>query len=264
MNDFILNDKENNALIIANLCKEYGNEDEILNLLSSTLHKKQIFTYGFINAIESKKEDYFPFLISYMEKERIISDSVYFYTDILFNAACNFNYFNLAKELDNKFDIIKQSLIQSQNLEVYLNGNLYGYIDKRGELSLNTKHQYPTASQKILKSYAMSPLRYNARNFNKEVLDYILADDNEINAVLIEKVLLENICIENSQANLYLVNNDKTRDIIKKSEIINIFLNEGSTLISNKKEVLSVLSMIDLKEELSNNNSNSNKNKFKL
>lgn len=115
-----------------------------------------------------------------------------------------------------------------------------------------------------MSEYSLEPLRFSTKNFNRKVLDNILNENYEINPMQLEKVILENMVNENSEASLYFVLNNKTRQIINNSSIINLCLSEKKTLSNIKDEILKALTMVELKEELPIIMLNTIKRKYKV
>jgi hypothetical protein len=260
-------ERDEKAFTFLNVCSKSGNDILLKSLLvvenGQPYLSSFVFTYGFIAAIKNNQTNYVEPLLNYLVNNNISSDNQYSYLDIVFNATIEFGDFRLIEKLDKQFHIIQENLKAKANLEITINDTVYAEIRANGKIHLHSAFiPHQSMTEKIISKYALSPLRFNAKNFNRNILDYIFKQNYDINPMQIEKVFLESIINQNSEASLYFILNDKTRQIIKKSSIINAFLNDTETLLNAKKEVLSTLEMLELKEELQINHVKENKLKI--
>jgi hypothetical protein len=222
-----------------------------------------VLTYGFLGAIKNNKKKCIPMLLDYFIASDIKSYSNYSYLNIVFNVASECNNIDLMNKLDKQFSIMENTLKEPTDFKLYINDTVYAKLDSIGKTFLYPAPRLDLSlTERKMSEYSLQPLRFSAKNFNGKVLDNILNGNYEINPMQLEKVILESIANENPESSLYFVLNDKTRQIMKNSSIINLCLNEKTTLSKIKDEVLKALTMVELKEELPHNNIKQNKTKI--
>lgn len=233
------------------LCIEKSNENKIVNLFSQKDElSSDILVSGCIKAIEHQQSQYIPIILDYINDKKITLEGID--TRIIYNCAIHFNNLELLEMLDSKLAVI-ESLKEDKYVRVGRNGK----VELIGDNSNNNPiSSLPNKNTK--EHYIGNPLLFSLTNFNIDALEYILKKATEIHPTVIENAFIETIVTNNHNAVFYLTENKKTRNIIKESKIINLFLKENTEYIEMKKKVLALLEVMMLKDELEINSSNNN------
>lgn len=251
------------------LIREYYNGFSIKKFLSSKDSQFDNYglTAGLLVAIENNHNKYIDIILDHIADHRLDNQNYNASMQLVFNCAAKFKKMDVLKRLDNQFCIIDNVLNEEVSLEMNykLNETMYAGVTNDGNINLVSYRLFDDEIKDKLESYNQNPVIYNLINANMEVIDFMFEKEIEPNQTLIENGFLTALIrrmTERESEPSKIVLNDKCREIIKKSSIINVFLNEPKTRPDVKKEIFAVLEMIELKEELPNNNLKPNKLKL--
>lgn len=228
-----------------------ANEIEVNELLSTNVNS-DLLVYAMLGSIKLGQTQYVNLIMNYIENKNPVFEVRD--TKVIFNCAIKSHNWELLDLIDKKF-----SVIDTLNDKVYVRVSSKGKVEDLGIIPMAID-----AMQGIKDDYIGNPLLFSLTNFNVEALELLLDRCQNINPTVVENAFVESCVLENSNAVFYLIEHDKTREILTNSKIINLFLNEEKQLYEIKQKANSSLAMMSLKDELPINNSIVDKPKLKM
>jgi hypothetical protein len=255
------------------LCKDSSNEEKIKNFLMREYYNgfsvkkflsrkdSQFDNYGLVAgllaAIENNQDKYIGIILDHVADNILDSQDYNSSMQLVFNCASKFKKMDILKRLDNQFSIVEKSLAETMVLSPDVNyrvkETMYAGLDKEGEIYFASYRLHGDEIKDTLQSYNQKPVIYNLIAPNMQVIEFMFEKEVEPNALLIETGFLTSMIIRMTGGDTEpskIILNDKCREVIKKSNLINIFLNESKTRSDIKKEIFAALEMIELKEEM--------------
>lgn len=159
----------------------------------------------------------------------------------VFNLLIKKGNYDLLDQLEDKFHVIKNYFKEDGYLSI-VNDKFYECGSCGGENS------EPSSLDKILGEYYGNVLTKSLNNENH--LTYLLNKDFPINPTFTEQLFLD-VCVEkNINAAKVLLTHEKTRDIIKKSEDLNGYMQEPTENKEFKDYVRELIKSLEFKEKL--------------
>lgn len=244
-----------------NICSNEENISEFSNYINSkklnddSQIDNDLVIAGLLGAIEHNQSNYINELFNIID-----SNTNKKHIEAIFNCASKKTNIKLIELIDEKFSIIESlKEIKISRLQVNSDGKIKNLSYWDDIYSIDS-HNYNLNIGK----YYQNILSFNIRTQNDTVVNLISNKNaNDIHTTVIEDLFLDTCLYQNSEALLYLIHNEKFRDIIKKTDSINLFLNENTQHLEVKKEIKSALEMLELSEKLKVN-VNIKNNKIKV
>lgn len=278
------------------LCKEDSKMLPIRKILLKQEYKNkltnQVLTYGLVGALESNKGVYASMIIKYMDENDLKIDGKTLSTAILLFGNKNYqnaveklisyieksnmnlsqlqmvlnytvknNLIELTEQLDDKYEIIKQSFAQEMGSTItFASGShsSWGELKEDGSLEVMGAMGGEVSNEESLVNYYQThPVLFHLKHRNFDLLDEFFKQGYSINESVIKHAIVKHIYIEDKKALQYLFNQKTCLDIIMNSNEIQTFINKTSAdqeLNEMKKEVKSILEKIKMDNQLQQTN----------
>lgn len=210
----------------------------------------------FVSAIKENQHQYMDSLLKYIDKYELYKS--FEHLQYIFNYSMETGKNELTNDLDTKYSIIQKSFSNKIYDSILLEEGsytLWADLESDGTLDMTNCFDDDLKKEEIEKAhYSKNPILFNLENFNPKILDSLFERNYEIDSSLMVHALVKSVYAENKEAYIYLLSNDKCRDIIKNHNKLQAFINNDEELEEQKKAIKIALSMIEMKEELSNEN----------
>lgn len=210
-----------------------------LLLKSKQLFDNELLGSGLLSAIIHKQDQYIDLILNFTNNNKTVFNS--YQQNVLFNSAFKNKNQKIIEYFDTNYSIAK-NLDKKSHLELI-------NIDAKGKFNYSGAFcdGYPDEIFKgnyleTYLSFNKDPLNFSVHSKNEVMFNWLLEkNNNHINPELIEEIFIDLTSFHKKESLLFLINQKASREIIEKSDLIDLFLSEKTQFLDIKFEVKKVL-----------------------